>query len=102
MVRSPGSYCRTRRKAPVEMVTSDAIAGPAMFCLEKCPPNRTVCRRLDADPRASAKSAGLSGCRLPLEYSGMRKEQVGHDEVHHGERNRSQHGRQESVNFESR
>src|ERR1035438_10092940 len=42
MVKSRGSYWRTRRMAAVEVAVFDRAAGPPISRLEKCPPNANL------------------------------------------------------------
>src|SRR5450755_1673240 len=98
MVKSCGSYLRTRHMADVEIVTLDSAAGPPIKRLEKLPPNSMVSRRLAAPPKISASPPGLSGRTMPLEDSSIRvEEQVVQNVTENGEHHGSKECRQETT-----
>src|ERR1039458_6305923 len=102
MVKSRGSYWRTRGVAAVEMVILDGARGPPISRLEKCPPNSIVWWRADAQPMASASSSGLCGRTISVEQSGIRvEEQVVQNVVKNGEHDRPEERGQKAPHRES-
>src|ERR1039457_412263 len=101
MVKSRGSYLRTRRMAAVEIVTFDGAAGPPISRLEKCPPNSIVWWRVDAQPMASASSSGLCGRTTLVKKSGICVEEVVQNVVENGEDDGSEERRQKASHRES-
>src|ERR1017187_2221285 len=101
MVKSRGSYLRTRRMAAVEIVVFDGARGPPISRLEKCPPNSIVWWRADAPPNASAGSSGLCGRTISVEDGIRLEEQVVQNVVKNGEHDRPEERGQKAPHRES-
>src|ERR1017187_9088789 len=102
MVKSRGSYWRTRRMAAVEIVIFDGAAGPPISRLEKCPPNSIVWWRGDAQPMASASSSGLCGRTVSVEESRIGvEEEVVQNVVKNGEHDRPEERGRKAPHGES-